>query len=59
MSKNLLVVDDHLVIRMGLRAMLEGTDLVIAEEACNAAETLASVEKSVPDCVLMDIRMEN
>ena len=58
MSKNLLVVDDHLVIRMGLKSMLEGTDLVVAEEACNAAEALASVEKSVPDCVLMDIRME-
>ncbi|MCS7471290.1 MULTISPECIES: response regulator transcription factor [Pirellulaceae] len=58
MSKNLLVVDDHLVIRMGLKAMLEGTDLVVAEEACNAAEALAAVERSVPDCVLMDIRMD-
>lgn len=58
MSKNLLVVDDHLVIRMGLKAMLEGTDLVVAQEASNAAEALAAVEKSVPDCVLMDIRMD-
>ena len=58
MSKKLLVVDDHLVIRMGLRSMLQGTDLEVAEETCNAAETLAAVERSVPDCVLMDIRME-
>ncbi len=58
MSKNVLVVDDHLVIRMGLKAMLEGTDLKVAEEATNAAEALAAVEKSVPDCVLMDIRMD-
>ena len=58
MSKKLLVVDDHLVIRLGLRAMLEGTDLVVADEASNAAETLAAVEKSVPDVLLMDIRME-
>ncbi|KAA5545295.1 response regulator transcription factor [Roseiconus nitratireducens] len=58
MSKNVLVVDDHLVIRMGLRAMLEGTDLNVVEEASNAAEALAAVEKSVPDCVLLDIRME-
>lgn len=58
MSKKLLVVDDHLVIRMGLRSMLEGTDLEVAEEASNAAETLAAVEKSVPDVLLMDIRMD-
>ncbi|MCC9603255.1 response regulator transcription factor [Stieleria sp. JC731] len=58
MSKNVLVADDHLVIRMGLKAMLEGTDLVVAAEACNAAEAIAEVEKSTPDCVLMDIRME-
>ena len=58
MSKNLLVVDYHLVIRMGLKSMLEGTDLVVSEEAGSAAEAIASVEKTVPDCVLMDIRME-
>ena len=58
MSKKVLVVDDHLVIRLGLKAMLEGTDLSVAEEACNAAETLAAVERSVPDVLLMDIRME-
>ncbi|TWU07633.1 response regulator [Stieleria varia] len=58
MSKKLLVVDDHMVIRLGLRSMLEGTDLTITEEASNAAETLAAVEKSVPDVILMDIRME-
>lgn len=58
MSKRLLVVDDHLVIRLGLRAMLEGTDLTVADEASNAAETLAAVEKQVPDVLLMDIRME-
>jgi DNA-binding NarL/FixJ family response regulator len=58
MSKKLLIVDDHEVIRMGLRLMLEGTQLKIAAEATTAAEALAAVEKSVPDVVLMDIRME-
>ncbi|MEM6469788.1 MAG: response regulator transcription factor [Planctomycetota bacterium] len=58
MSKKLLIVDDHLVIRMGLKAMLEGTDLEVATEATNAAEAIAAVENSVPDCVLLDIRME-
>lgn len=58
MTKNLLIVDDHQIIRMGLRMMLDGTDLVISAEASSAVEALAAVEKSTPDVVLMDIRME-
>lgn len=58
MSNKLLIVDDHEIIRMGLRVMLEGSGLEVAAEATSAAEALASVEKSVPDVVLMDIRME-
>ena len=58
MSKKLLIVDDHEIIRLGLRVILEDTDMVVAEEATSAAEALAAVEKSVPDVVLMDIRME-
>ena len=58
MSKKILIVDDHEVIRHGLRMMFEGTDLEIAAEATTAAEALAAVEKSTPDAILMDIRME-
>lgn len=58
MSKKLLIVDDHEIIRMGLRLMLEGTDFKITAEATTAAEALTSVESSLPDLVLMDIRME-
>ena len=58
MSKKLLIVDDHEIIRLGLRLMLEDTDLEISAEATTAAEALAAVEKSTPDVVLMDIRME-
>ena len=58
MSKKLLIVDDHEIIRMGLRLILEDTDLKISAEATTAAEALAAVENSVPDVVLMDIRME-
>ncbi len=58
MSKKVLVVDDHEVIRLGLRMMFENTDLEVVAEATSAAEALAAVEKSVPDVVLLDIRME-
>jgi DNA-binding NarL/FixJ family response regulator len=54
---NILIVDDHEIIRTGLRTMLGGTDFEISTEATNAAEALAAVEASVPDVVLMDIRM--
>lgn len=57
MTVKVLIVDDHEIIRTGLHAMLDGTELEIAAEATNAAEALASVEASVPDAVLMDIRM--
>ncbi len=58
MSKKLLIVDDHEIIRMGLRLMLEGSGLEIAAEATTAAEAIEAVERSTPDVVLMDIRME-
>ncbi|MDB4676947.1 response regulator transcription factor [bacterium] len=58
MSKRLLVVDDHEIIRLGLRLMLQGTDLEIIGEATNAAEALEGVTNLRPDVVLMDIRME-
>jgi DNA-binding NarL/FixJ family response regulator len=57
-TKKLLIVDDHEIIRMGLRLMLEGTELKITAEATSAAEALAAIETSLPDVVLMDIRME-
>ena len=58
MSKRLLIVDDHEIIRLGLKLMLENTELEIVGEATSAAEAIAAVEQSVPDVVLMDIRME-
>ncbi|QDT13042.1 response regulator [Planctomycetes bacterium K23_9] len=58
MSKKLLIVDDHEVIRVGLKMMLENTDIIVDAEATSAAEALEAVKKSVPDVVLMDIRME-
>ncbi|TWU33723.1 response regulator [Novipirellula artificiosorum] len=58
MTKNLLIVDDHEVIRIGLRMMLEDTDMKIVGEAASTAEALSQVEKLSPDAILMDIRME-
>lgn len=58
MSKKVLIVDDHEVIRLGLRLILEKAGLTVAGEASTAAEALEAVQKTTPDVVLMDIRME-
>ena len=56
MAIRLLLVDDHAVVRSGLR-MLLGTesDVEIIGEAGTAAEAFASTEDLKPDVILMDI----
>jgi two-component system response regulator NreC len=52
----LLLVDDHAVVRSGLRMLLENeSDLEIAGEAGTAAEALAAIPKLQPDLIVMDI----
>ena len=54
----LLIVDDHPVVRDGLRGMLAGDDdVVVVGEAGNGDEAVATVARLEPDVVLMDLRM--
>lgn len=54
----ILLVDDHEVVRMGLRMMLENIDDVeVVAEAGSAAEAVAACEQYQPNVVVMDIRM--
>jgi two-component system response regulator NreC len=56
MTIRLLLVDDHAVVRSGLRMLLSNEDdLQIAGEAGSGREALESVERLQPDLVLMDI----
>lgn len=57
MSISLLVADDHQVVRLGLRNVLEGTGIVVTAEATTGEEALAKVAESKPDVVLLDVRM--
>ena len=53
-----IIVDDHRVVREGLRAMLDGIeDVEIVGEAENEAGALASVAEHEPDVVLLDLMM--
>lgn len=54
----LVLVDDHQVVRLGLRALLEGEpDIAVVGEAGTAAEALQVVSRVEPHIVLMDIRL--
>jgi DNA-binding NarL/FixJ family response regulator len=54
----LILVDDHPVVRHGLRGMLEAEpDLVVAGEASSGPEGVALAAELRPDIVLMDLRM--
>ena len=53
-----LLVDDHALVRQGLRTMLESyVDVHVVGEACNGEEALSSVERLRPTVVVMDINM--
>jgi NarL family two-component system response regulator LiaR len=53
-----LVVDDHAVVREGLRAFLELQDGIdVAGEAADGEEAIAAAERLDPDVVLMDLVM--
>jgi DNA-binding NarL/FixJ family response regulator len=54
----LIVVDDHPVVRDGLKGMLASQpDLEVAGEAANGEEAVALAGRLHPDVVLMDLRM--
>ncbi|MET8380975.1 response regulator [Streptomyces microflavus] len=53
-----LLVDDHQVVRRGLRTFLEiQDDIEVVGEASDGAEGVARTEELRPDIVLMDIKM--
>ena len=52
------IVDDHRLVRAGLRTLLESTvDLAVVGEAGNGAEAVDLVRSMEPDVVLMDLSM--
>src|SRR5437879_13355482 len=60
MSKiRLMIVDDHEVVRLGMRAAFElETDIQVVGEASNGEEALAKVSVLDPQVILMDVRMQ-
>jgi DNA-binding NarL/FixJ family response regulator len=57
-KQRILLVDDHEVVRLGLKSLLERhPQFEIVGEAASAREALEQVENNHPDVVVMDIRL--
>jgi DNA-binding NarL/FixJ family response regulator len=55
---SLLLVDDHTVVRQGLRALLsQEEDIEVVGEAENGRQAVQMATKTTPDVVLMDVMM--
>jgi len=58
LKKRIIIVDDHEIVRLGLKSLLDQyPQYEVVSEAKNAKEALAQVETHKPDIVLMDIRL--
>lgn len=53
-----LVVDDHVVVRMGLAALINSEpDMEVVAQAANGIDAITAYRSTKPDVVLMDLRM--
>lgn len=52
-----MIVDDHDVVRMGLRVLLDDTEYEVIHEASGVTEALRLVRQRVPDIILLDVRL--
>jgi DNA-binding NarL/FixJ family response regulator len=58
MTIDLLLVDDHEMVRAGLRSLLAGvSEINIVGEAASVAEAVREAERLKPQVVLMDLRL--
>lgn len=52
-----LIVDDHILVRDGLRSLLEARGIEVVGEATNGEEAVELARELKPDIVLMDLMM--
>lgn len=58
MSIKVMLADDHVLMREGIRQLLEFDGMIeVIEEANDGIECLEKLEKSKPDVILLDINM--
>ena len=58
MSLGVFLLDDHEVVRAGLRALLDASDdIEVVGEAGTVAEALARIPATKPDVAILDVRL--
>ncbi len=58
MSTRVVIVDDHAIVRRGLRSILElEHDITVVGEAGGPEEALRTVERTRPEVVLLDLKL--
>jgi len=57
MTIRLLIVDDHDLVREGLRLMFEGTEVDVVAEAADGQEAFEKLSNQPVDVALVDLRM--
>ncbi|MHB1034908.1 MAG: response regulator [Pirellulales bacterium] len=57
MTIKLLIADDHPMVRVGLKALFEGTDIKVVAEASTGQEALRLALSKKIDVALLDVRM--
>lgn len=54
----ILIVDDHRMVREGLTAMLRDTNVEVVGEAETVGQALEAIEEKDPDAILLDVRLQ-
>ena len=58
MTMKILIVDDHAIVRQGLRALIDKEeDMEVTAEAATGAEAIRLARERRPDVIVMDISM--
>jgi DNA-binding NarL/FixJ family response regulator len=59
MPFRILLADDHLIVRQGLRALLERSGMEVVAEAGDGNDAVRLAEKHRPDVAVLDVVMPN
>src|SRR5213596_2013010 len=56
----ILLVDDHEIVRDGVKSLIDANeDMTVVAEAGTVAEAIAQAERTRPDVVVMDVRLQD
>ncbi|MBA63577.1 MAG: DNA-binding response regulator [Planctomycetaceae bacterium] len=58
MSIRLMLIDDHEIIRSGIRKMIAGSEIQLIAESNSGDNVLAGISQYHPDVILLDVRLE-